>query len=254
MSRTCPRTRPMSLAEHVAWHVVCHDIIVDFGVDTQSTATFCCAWHVICCQCKKCVSNMSIVIDIDLWADMKWCQCKNVSDASQRVTCVGGVCQLWGDLLTGRKTTCSAKPMSPHFQGHGVVPGQCGLRLVLSCVWRTCPHIWVMSGWDYRLAPAPSTKRSTIGPKRSTIFDDGLYVLFLRKNRRILIASELSHHVTICSKQTYRAWWGYHLSHCNYQTMLVDSSVSRPQVFKVTTGNRSSIMVPTCIQTSVMLI
>jgi hypothetical protein len=25
---------------------------------------------------------MSIVIDIDLWADIKWCRCKNVSDVS----------------------------------------------------------------------------------------------------------------------------------------------------------------------------
>jgi hypothetical protein len=108
----------------------------------------------------------------------------------------------------------------------------------------------------YRLAVAPSTKRSTIGPKRSTIFDDGLYVLFLRRNRRILIASEWSHRVTICSKQTSRARWGYgyHLSRCNYQTMLVDSCVGRPQLFKVTAGNRSSIMVPTCIQTNFMLI
>jgi hypothetical protein len=90
-------------------HVACRDIIVDFGVDSQSTATFCCAWHVIRCQCKKCVSNMSIVIDIDLWADIKWCQCKNVSDVSRRVTCVSGVCRLWGDLPTDRKTTYPAK-------------------------------------------------------------------------------------------------------------------------------------------------
>jgi hypothetical protein len=90
-------------------HVACRDIIVDFGVDSQSTATFCCAWHIICCQCKKCVSNMSIVIDIDLWADIKWCQCKNVSDVSRRVTCVTGVCRLWGDLPTDRKTTYPAK-------------------------------------------------------------------------------------------------------------------------------------------------
>jgi hypothetical protein len=86
-------------------HVACRDIIVDFGVDSQSTATFCCAWHVIRCQCKKCVSNMSIVIDIDSWADIKWCQCKNVSDVLRRVTCVSGVCQLWGDIPTDGKTT-----------------------------------------------------------------------------------------------------------------------------------------------------
>ena len=42
-------------------------------------------------------------------ADIKGCQCKNVSDVSRRVTCVSGVCQLWGDLPTDRKTTSSAK-------------------------------------------------------------------------------------------------------------------------------------------------
>jgi hypothetical protein len=42
-------------------------------------------------------------------ADIKGCRCKNVSDVSRRVTCVSGVCQLWGDLPTDRKTTSSAK-------------------------------------------------------------------------------------------------------------------------------------------------
>ena len=42
-------------------------------------------------------------------ADIKGCRCKNVSDVSQRVICVSGVCQLWGDLPTDRKTTSSAK-------------------------------------------------------------------------------------------------------------------------------------------------
>jgi hypothetical protein len=114
--------------------------------------------------------------------------------------------------------------------------------------------LWWTTWWIYRSAVAPSTKRSTIGPKRSTIFDNGLCVLFLRRNRRISIASALSYRVTNRSKQTYRARWGYHLSRCNYQTMLVDSCVGRQQVVKVNAGNRLSIMVPTCIQTSVMLI
>ena len=57
--------------------------------------------------------------------------------------------------------TCPrTRPMSPHFQGHGVVPGQCGFRLVESCVWRTCPHIWVMSGWDYRNFQCRSTVKN----------------------------------------------------------------------------------------------
>jgi hypothetical protein len=111
-----------------------------------------------------------------------------------------------------------------------------------------------LSAYLYRSAVAPSTKHSTIGPKRSMIFDDGLCVLFLRRNRRMSIASKLSHRVTNRSKQTYRVQWGYHLSRCNYQTMFVDSSVVRPQMVKVNAGNRSSIMVPTCIQASVILI
>jgi hypothetical protein len=54
---------------------------------------------------------MSVVIDIDMWADIKWCQCKNVSDVSRLVTCVSGVCQLWGNLPTDRKTTYPAKSL-----------------------------------------------------------------------------------------------------------------------------------------------
>jgi hypothetical protein len=46
-----------------------------------------------------------------------------------------------GNVLDMSRTCPRTRPMSPHFQGHGVVPGQCGLRLVESCVWRTCPHI-----------------------------------------------------------------------------------------------------------------
>jgi hypothetical protein len=80
-----------------------------YCVNTLSTATFCCAWHVISCQCKKCVSKMSIVIDIDLWADILGVVGKNVSDVSRRVSCVSNVCQLWGNLPTDIKSTYPAK-------------------------------------------------------------------------------------------------------------------------------------------------
>jgi hypothetical protein len=48
----------------------------------------------------------------------------------------------------------------------------------------------------YHSAVAPSTNLSTNGPKHSTMFGDGLYVLFLCRNCQNSIASELSHHVT----------------------------------------------------------
>jgi hypothetical protein len=52
---------------------------------------------------------MSIMIDIDFWADISGVVGKNVSDVSRRVSCVSNVCQLWGNLPTDIKSTCSAK-------------------------------------------------------------------------------------------------------------------------------------------------
>ena len=40
---------------------------------------------------------------------------------SRRVTCVGGVCQLWGDLPTDRKTTYPAKGIDAVGQSGGIV-------------------------------------------------------------------------------------------------------------------------------------
>jgi hypothetical protein len=193
----------------------------------------------------------SLFVDIHLLELLARIRCGGINQFPH-----ASVCEFWifplavCDLVCGRRRIRVREKFLSHCNIYRCHWHSLWLCVCLCVGWAEVRHFNI----DYRSAVAPSTKRSTIGPKRSAIFDGGLYVLFLRRNHRILVAPELSHRVMNCSKQTYRARWGHHLSRCNYQTMLVDSFVGRPQVVQVTAGNRSSITVPSCIQTSVMLI